>query len=65
MFTNPSLTSELARDRHNEMLARAEQLRLARRLVALNRASRQADRAGRRLQRVLRKASRLRTQIQA
>jgi hypothetical protein len=65
MFTNPYLTSELARDRHNEMLARAEQLRLARRLVALNRASRQADRAGRRLQRALRKAARLRTQIQA
>jgi hypothetical protein len=63
MFTNPYLSSELANERRREMLAHAAQQRLARPLVALARASRQTQRAERRMGRTLRKAVRLRTEL--
>ena len=63
MFTNPYISIELAKERQREMLAHAEQQRRARPLVALAGASRQAQRAERRMNHALRKAVRLRTQL--
>jgi hypothetical protein len=63
MFTNPHLSSELANERRREMLAHAEQQRLAQPFIALARASRQRQRAERRMGRALRKAVRLRTEL--
>jgi hypothetical protein len=45
MFTHPHLSSQIASDRHRDMLASAEQHRLARQLRAQARASRPARRA--------------------
>ena len=42
MFTHPYLASQLARERERDMLAQADQQRLARQLRDLARASRQA-----------------------
>jgi hypothetical protein len=44
---HPLIISQIAADRHREMLARAEQERLARQVVAMARASRRAERAQR------------------
>jgi len=65
MFTNPYLSTQLARERQREMLAHADQQRLARRLHAESRAIRQAERPERRIRRALRKAARLRTELRA
>jgi hypothetical protein len=62
---DPSIASRLARDRQREMLAYAEEQRLARRLRALRRASRRASRAERRLRRASRRALRLRAELAA
>ncbi len=62
MCTNPYLSSELARERQREMLARAEQQRLVRQLRAQHRESQQGQRSYRRIHRALRPAFWLRTQ---
>jgi hypothetical protein len=49
MFTHPHLSSQIASHRHRDMLASAQQHRLARQLRAQARASRPASRAARRL----------------
>jgi hypothetical protein len=49
MFTHPSIGSELARVRQRDMLAYAEQQRLARRSRAKSRTTRRAERPGRRI----------------
>jgi hypothetical protein len=62
---HPYLVSQLGSARRREMLAQAERQRLALRLQALHRASRQAERAGRRIRRALRVVARLSTDLQA
>jgi hypothetical protein len=64
MFTHPHLSSQIASDRHRDMLANAEQHRLARQLRAQARASRPARRA-QRLRRLLRIATARHTEIPA
>jgi hypothetical protein len=54
MFIHPHLSYQIASDRHREMLASAEQQRLARQLRAQARASRPPGRAAERLRRSLR-----------
>jgi thiamine pyrophosphate-dependent acetolactate synthase large subunit-like protein len=61
---HPHVASQFARERHREMLAQAEQQRLARQLVKLARASRRAERAERRMRQALRKALRLRSELE-
>ena len=56
MFTHPYLASQLATERQRDMLARADQQRLARQLRGLARASRGAARAQRRLARPVRRS---------
>jgi hypothetical protein len=63
MFTHPHLSSQITSDRHSEMLANAEQHRLARQLRAQARASRRA--AALRLRRSLRTAAARHTEIPA
>ncbi len=58
------LASQLARERQRDVLARAEQQRLARQVVALARASRRAERAERRMRAAVRKALRLRSELE-
>ena len=59
---HPYLASQLASERHRDMLAHAEQQRPARQLAALAKASRRAERAGWHARRALRAAARLRTE---
>jgi hypothetical protein len=54
------LVSQLASDRHCQMLAHAEQQRPARQLLALRKPSRRTDRTERRIRRAGRTALRLR-----
>ena len=54
MFTNSYFTAELGRDRQREMLARAENQRMARQFRAQSRAAKSAGRPSRRLRRALR-----------
>jgi len=61
---HPYFSSQLASERRREMLAQAEQQRLARRLVILARASRRAERAERRMRRAMRRAVRLRSELE-
>lgn len=49
MFTNPSISTEVARYRQQDMAAQARQRHLAAQLTAASRAPRPARRAGRRL----------------
>jgi hypothetical protein len=56
---HPYLASQIVAERQRDMLAHAQQQRTARRLTALARASRQAERAGQRARRALRTAARL------
>jgi hypothetical protein len=42
---HPLITSQIAADRQRDMLAQAEQERLARQVVAMTRAARRAERA--------------------
>lgn len=58
------LASQLARERQRDMLAQAKQQRLARQVVALARASRRAERAERRMRAAVRKALRLRSELE-
>jgi hypothetical protein len=58
------LASQLARERQRDVLARAGQQRLARQVVALARASRRAERAERRMRAAVRKALRLRSELE-
>ena len=53
MFTHPFIGSQLARERQREMLAQAGQQRLVRQLREHARATRRAQRTGRRITRVL------------
>jgi hypothetical protein len=57
--------TQLASDHHRQRLAHAEAQRPAERLLALARATRRADRAGRRMRRADRQARRLLTQLEA
>jgi len=57
MFTHPDLSSQIASDRHRELLASAEQQRLARQLRTQARASRPSGRAAQRLRRPPRTAT--------
>jgi len=61
---HPELASELARQRHREMLAQADRQRRVRLLVALARASRRAQWAERRMLQAIHKAVRLREGLQ-
>jgi hypothetical protein len=61
---HPLITSQLAADRHRDMLAQAEQERLARHVVAMARASRRAERAARPRRRAARLVFRLRPEQQ-
>jgi hypothetical protein len=56
---HPILASQLADERRRDMLAQAQQQRLARQLRALARASRRAQRAERRMRKAVRQALRL------
>lgn len=60
MYTHPYISSQIARDRQREALARAEQQRLARQLSTGSRPVRHGGHPARRLGRALRPA-RLRT----
>jgi hypothetical protein len=57
-------TQQLADDLRREQLAGAGQQRPARRLLALRRATRRADRAEGRMHRAVRQAQRLRAQLE-
>jgi hypothetical protein len=65
MFIHPYMSSQLARERQRDMLAQADQHRLARELREHARASRRVERAERRLRHALRAALRLQTDVQA
>ena len=64
MHRHPDVASQLAKQRHREMLAQAERQRRARQLVALATASRRAQRAERRMRHAARKALQLRERLQ-
>jgi hypothetical protein len=55
MFTHPFIGSQLTRQRQREMLAQAAEQRLARQLRDHARATRHAQRSGRRIIRVLKR----------
>jgi hypothetical protein len=57
--------TQLANDHHRQRLVHADQQRPAKRLIALARATRRADRAGRRMRRAEYQARRLRAQLEA
>jgi hypothetical protein len=59
MFTHPHISSQIASDRHRDMIANAERHRLAAQLRAQASASRPASRAAQRLRRSLRTATSL------
>jgi hypothetical protein len=61
---HPLITSQIAADRRRDMLAQAEQERLARQVVAMTRASRRAQRAARPRGRAARLVLRLRPEQQ-
>jgi hypothetical protein len=61
---HPNVASQFASKRYREVLAQAEQQRMARHLVKLARASRRAERAERRMRQALRKALRLRSELE-
>ena len=63
MYLPSYMASQLASERRREMLAQAEQHR-ARKLAAVARASRQAERAEHRMRRAVRKVMRLRAGLQ-
>lgn len=65
MFIHPYDGSQLARERHCEMVAQAGQQRLGRKIRDLARASRRAEGTERRHRRALRTALRLRAQARA
>ena len=65
MFTHPHLSYQIASDHHRDMLASAQQQRLARQLRAQARASRPAGGAVQRLRRSLRIATGRHTEIPA
>jgi thiamine pyrophosphate-dependent acetolactate synthase large subunit-like protein len=62
---HPEILSLLASERHREMLADAEQQRLARQFVSFRRASRRADRAERHMRRAVRRALQLRAALES
>jgi hypothetical protein len=64
VYLHPYMASQLASQRHREMLAQARQQRQARQLLALARASRRAERAERRMRQALRRALQLRAGLQ-
>jgi hypothetical protein len=64
VYQSPYLASLLATELRREMLARADQQRRARQLVALARASRRAGRTERRMRRVLGRALQLRAELE-
>jgi hypothetical protein len=49
MYTHPHISSQLARDRQRDRLARAEQQRLARQLITPSRPARHGEHPARRL----------------
>jgi hypothetical protein len=61
---HPLITSQIAAARQRDMLAQAEQERLARQVVAMARASQRAERAGRPRRRAARLVFRLRPEQQ-
>ncbi|MGP8000975.1 MAG: hypothetical protein ACLPKI_27180 [Streptosporangiaceae bacterium] len=65
MFIHPHLSSQLASNRHREMLASAEQHRLARQLRAQTKTSSPARRTAQRLRRSLRITTARHTEIPA
>ena len=64
MHMHPYVASQLARERHRDMLAQAQRQRRARQPMSLARASRRADRAEQRMRQAVRKALRLRAALQ-
>ncbi len=56
MFTHPSIGSQLALERQREMLAQAGRQRLVRQLREHARTSQRAERPGRRITRLLKRA---------
>jgi hypothetical protein len=61
---HPDQAGQLADDRRRQMRARAEQGYLAGQVLALARAARRGERAERRKRRVLRRAFRLRAELE-
>ena len=64
MYRHPDVASQLAKQRHREMLAQAKRQRRVRQIVALARASRRAQRAERRMRQAVHKALQLREGLQ-
>ena len=64
MSQHPYIASQVAKQRHRESLAQAEQHRRARQVLALARASRRAGRAEGRIRQAIRKARQLRAGLQ-
>jgi hypothetical protein len=64
MNLHPYVASQLASERHRELLAQAQRQRLGHQLRALARASRRAERAEQRLRDAERNALRLRAELQ-
>jgi hypothetical protein len=64
VYRHPDIGRQLASERQRDMLAQAEQHRLARRFAAVARASRRAERAERRLRLAVRRAMRLRAGLE-
>lgn len=61
MYLHPHVASQLAGERHREMLAQAERHRLARQFAVAAKASRRAER---RMRQGARRALRLRTELE-
>jgi len=64
MYLHPYVASQLANERHRDLLAQAQRQRLGQQLRALARASRRAERAEERMRQALHKALRLRAGLQ-
>ena len=62
MYVHPYLAAQLAKERHREMVAQAQQQRRGRQLAALARAGRRAEPAERRMRRAVRVALQLRAE---
>jgi hypothetical protein len=63
MYLNPVMMSRLAADKRRDMLAQAEQARLAKQVTELARAERRAERARLRMQKAARLTLRLRSEL--
>lgn len=63
MYMHPHMLGQLAAQRHRDMLAQAEQDRLASQLAAVARSNRRTERAQRKMRKATRLALRLRSEL--